>query len=323
MGEPATLRWKVDEWSSYSDRIHLRGWCFDLQTPIVEVAVGFESPAIIRRLTSFGLPSEDVAAAVDPRAGKCRFDEWLELPREAVGRDFKLHFTLAGGGVAQGGSVTASASKDDPYFLCWYHFIDLLGGFKSGKVLEIGSRARSALTYRQFMPPGLTYVGMDILPGPNVDVVGDAHEMEKLFGAGEFVAVFSQSVFEHLAMPWKVALELNRVLIPGGLVFTGTHQTWPVHEEPWDFWRFTRYSWRTLFNAMTGFEIVEVACGQPARIQPMHPNAATRGLPEFSAYLGSASIVRKTADTRLSWPLPTELVAEGHYPKGELLVPPS
>ena len=34
-------------------------------------------------------------------------------------------------------------------------------------------------------------------------------------------------------MPWKVVLELNRVMAEGGLLFTATHHTWPPHELPW------------------------------------------------------------------------------------------
>jgi hypothetical protein len=34
----------------------------------------------------------------------------------------------------------------------------------------------------------------------------------------------------------KVALEMNRIMKTGGLVMLATHQTWPLHEVPWDFW---------------------------------------------------------------------------------------
>jgi hypothetical protein len=131
-------------------------------------------------------------------------------------------------------------------------------------------------------------------------------------------------VFEHLAMPWKVALELNRVLVPGGLVFTQTHQTWPVHEEPWDFWRFSKYSWTPLFNAATGFRVLEAVCGEPARIFAARTNPATRVLQgSRAAWLGSASLVQKIAETSLTWPVPLEVAAHGKYPAGELAAPPS
>jgi hypothetical protein len=318
-----SIRWKIDECSSHFGRLHLRGWCFHATLPITEVEAVFPAPAFIAPLVSFGQLSPDVAASIDPGATRCRFDEWLPVPAGALGRDFSLRFTFADLTTADSGSVLADACIGDPFFVCWDHFVDRLRTLKSGTVLEIGSRARSALTYRALVPANLDYVGMDILPGPNVDVVGDAHELEKMFGRHRFVAAFSRSVFEHLAMPWKIALELNRVLIPGCLVFTGTHQTWPLHEEPWDFWRFSQHSWRTLFNSATGFEVLEAACGEPARIHPVRSNPATHGLPDHPAFLGSASIARKISETAPSWEVSLEEAAHGKYPPGELTQPPS
>jgi SAM-dependent methyltransferase len=225
--------------------------------------------------------------------------------------------------VQQRDSGVADSHIGDPYFACWEHFVALLHTLKSGSVLEIGSRSRSGIDYRGFIPADLSYVGMDILPGPNVDVVGDAHELERLLGRDRFVAAFSRSVFEHLAMPWKVAVELNRVLKPGGIVFTGTHQTWPLHEEPWDFWRFTQHSWTALFNPSTGFEVLETACGEPARIHAVRPNPSTRALQDLPAFLGSASIVRKVSETGLEWPVPLGTAARDSYPPGELARPPT
>ncbi|MDO8540816.1 MAG: methyltransferase domain-containing protein [Opitutaceae bacterium] len=160
------------------------------------------------------------------------------------------------------------------------------------------------------------------MAGPNVDVVGDVHELDEVLGRARFVAVFSFAVFEHLAMPWKVALALNRVLEPGGLVFTATVQTWPVHDEPWDFFRFSRYSWQTMFNTATGFEIVEAVCGEPARVHACRMGPATRKLHLQPAYLGSAAIVRKISETQLTWPVTVAVAAGGNYPKGELSTPP-
>lgn len=316
-----SLAWKVDECAAYFDRLRLRGWCWHHGARIVHVAAVFPSPTPAVPLASFGLPSADVAAAVDPAATHCRFEEWVSAPPAALGRDFALHFTLADGTTLVGESVITNATHDDPYFLCWEHFLTAINGCPRGAILEIGSRARSALTHRDRIPAHLSYVGLDILAGPNVDVVGDAHRLVELFGRTRFVAAFSLSVFEHLAMPWSVALELNRVLAPGGLVYTATHQTWPLHEEPWDFWRFSRHSWQTLFNPATGFEVVEVAAGEPARVHACRTSPATRGLPDCPAYLGSACIARKISETTLSWPVSLEIAARGNYPGGELATP--
>ncbi len=323
MPQSMSLQWKIDECSAYFERLRVRGWCFDSSSPIVRVDVVFSTQTTVMQLVSFGQASPDVAGSIDPNATHCRFDEWLTVPVGALGRDFTLRFTFEKGRTFESGSALENACRGDPYFACWDHFVDQLRTLKAGVVLEIGSRARSAITYRSFIPQQLEYVGMDILPGPNVDLVGDAHELEALFGRHRFVAAFSRSVFEHLAMPWKVALELNKVLRPGGFVFNSSHQTWPLHEEPWDFWRFSTNSWRTIFNAASGFEVQEAVCGEPSRIHAIHSNPATYSLPDSPAYLGSASIVRKIAETSLAWPVELNVASRENYPPGELDRPPS
>lgn len=318
-----SLHWKIDECGAYAGRMRISGWAFQAAPRIAKIEAVFPDPATIVPLVSYGLASPDVAAGVDPAATHARFEEWITVPDAALGYDFALRFTFADGTTATGGSALGNATTGDPYFASFGKFLGLLNSFKHGTVLEIGSRARSALTNRQHIPPHLDYVGLDILPGPNVDVVGDAHRLAELFAGRRFVAAMSFSVFEHLAMPWKVALELNRVLEPGGLVFSQTHHTWPLHEEPWDFWRFSQTSWQTLFNPATGFEVVEAVCGEPARIHACRTNPVTRDLPNFrNAFLGSASIVRKIADTTLTWPVPVEVAARDSYPAGELAKPP-
>ena len=81
---------------------------------------------------------------------------------------------------------------------------------RESRVLEIEARARSGITHRERFSPPAKYVGLDISPGPNVDVVGDAQHLSRVV-TGKFDAVFSVATFEHLLMPWKVVLELNKV----------------------------------------------------------------------------------------------------------------
>lgn len=319
-----SLQWKIDECAAYFDRLKLRGWCWHTDQPIAQLEVTFAATGTIVPVRSFGQPSPDVAAALDARASHCRFDEWIAAPEEALGRDFTLRITLEDGAVIETASALDNARAGDPFFSAFERFRSQLATRPGGRVLEIGSRARSAITRRDWLPGHLEYVGLDLLPGPNVDVVGDAHELSRLFERESFAGIVSFSVFEHLAMPWKVALEMNHVLAPSALVFTQTHHTWVVHEEPWDFWRFSAYSWQPLFNAATGFEVVEAVCGDPARIHPCCATPATRVLQgTTAAFLGSASIVRKISSTSLTWPVPTRIAAAGAYPPGELTAPPA
>src|SRR5207302_1906206 len=114
-------------------------------------------------------------------------------------------------------------------------------------VLEIGSRARSGISRRDRFPAGSKYVGLDIASGPNVDIVGDAHDLST-FIHEPVDFVLSMSTFEHLLMPWKVAIEMSTVMRVGAIAYIESHQAWPLHEEPWDFWRFSANAWQGLFN---------------------------------------------------------------------------
>jgi len=216
-----------------------------------------------------------------------------------------LHIIAPGGGRLKADRFLSTEA------VFWEH----IRGLSSGCVLEVGARARSGITRRDLFPPGLSYVGFDIVAGPNVDVVGDAHELSAYFPAESFDAVFSIAVWEHLVMPWKVSLELNRVLKTGGIAMINTHQAWPSHEEPWDYFRFSEYAWASLFNRATGFEILAAGMGFPGVMAAALalPHHQAEGIEWHYGYLASRCVVRKIAPTSLSWPVATKDVAVGTY----------
>ena len=183
-------------------------------------------------------------------------------------------------------------------------------------VLEIGARAVSDRTSRDLFPPPLRYTGFDLHAGPNVDVVGDAHELTAHLPENAFDGVFSISVFEHLLMPWKVVLEINRVLKPGGIVFVGTHPCWPPHELPWDFWRYQPNAFWALFNASTGFELLATITDTPARILPAGRSLILSGTVKTVCPMSVTVLARKVGphDPRLSWPVTAADATPTLYP---------
>ena len=134
---------------------------------------------------------------------------------------------------------------------------------KEHAILEIGSRNVTGFDHRAGFAQS-DYTGFDIHAGKNVDVVGDAHELSKYFTDKKFDLVFSASTFEHLAMPWVVAAEINKVLKPGGVVFVETHFAYGLHSLPWHFFHFTEQGLRALFAA-TGFKCIETAMSNPIK----------------------------------------------------------
>ncbi len=193
-------------------------------------------------------------------------------------------------------------------------FMKGLEELDGGLVVEVGARARSGRTYLEIVPESMSYLGMDILEGPNVDLVGDAHELSRLIEPGTVDGVFSIATFEHLAMPWKCAVEINKVLKPGGLCFVLSHQTFPLHETPWDFFRFSDSAWRAIFNEATGFEILDVAMGEPAAVAGLAVTPITWNMDRASAYLGSSVLCRKIGEATVDWAVPMHAIERSVYP---------
>jgi hypothetical protein len=137
-------------------------------------------------------------------------------------------------------------------------FIALVNREKDS-VLEVGSRKSSpySVSNRAHFASHVRFVGFDILPGANTDVVGDAHELTGYFPERSLGAAYSLAVLEHLVMPWRFAVELNRVLELGALVYHATHQTWPPHAQPNDFYRYSDEALKFLFGADAGFEVID------------------------------------------------------------------
>jgi SAM-dependent methyltransferase len=239
----------------------------------------------------------------------------VPIPATHLGKRVGLAFELDDGSTVVEWEPGARALQGDAAAELFARFQAELRAHPSGTVLELGARARSGNDYRHVIPGGWSYTGLDVMAGPNVDVVGDAHDLSSVLGDRRFDAVFSVSVFEHLLMPWKVVLEVNAILEPGGLLFIATHQTYPLHDEPWDFWRFSDRAWLSLLNPATGFEIVQTALGEPASVVPVASSSATWNLKAEKSFLLSTVLARKTGDATVEWPVDAQALVASEYPE--------
>lgn len=95
------------------------------------------------------------------------------------------------------------------------------------------------------------YVGIDISPGKNVDIVCPIEDIPKRFQEGAFDLVISTEVLEHIR-DWKTAVgNLKYALKPGGqLLLTTRSYGMPYHGYPQDFWRFEDEDFRAIFSDM-------------------------------------------------------------------------
>lgn len=86
--------------------------------------------------------------------------------------------------------------------------------------------------------------------------MADVHTLSDTLGENKYDAIISCSTLEHIQYPWIAAVEMCRVLKPGGFVFIQTHHTFPIHSYPYDYWRFTEDGLRALFAQQIGFEVM-------------------------------------------------------------------
>lgn len=202
---------------------------------------------------------------------------------------------------ADGTALRAQPAKLGKLDQLIMRFRELVKEKPDGHMIEIGSRARSGNSYRHLFEGLKNYTGLDITDGPNVDVVGDAHRLSKV-AKTKFDFAFSVSVFEHLIMPWVAAYELSLVMKIGGYGYIQSHPAWPLHEVPWDFFRFSEHAWHGLFNSYTGFEIVDCGYQLPAMIAGRTLGGpSVQGLDRQETYLLSGCLIKKTSEPSVDW----------------------
>lgn len=148
-------------------------------------------------------------------------------------------------------------------------FLELAHAKEKPRVLEIGTRqvdSSPGTIRRHWVPNAKEYIGTDFQAGPDVDVVSDIHSLSNTFGENRFDVVISCSVYEHVRNPWLATTEISRILRPGGIVFISTHNAFPLHAHPHDYWRYTRESLAILFGDDAGFNCLQSEYQYPCKI---------------------------------------------------------
>lgn len=140
------------------------------------------------------------------------------------------------------------------------HFEDLirrhLAQYGPAKVLDVGAMSLNGAYRPLFDPQRWAYTGLDLGPGPNVDVVvEDPYDWP--LADESYDLVVSGQVFEHVEFFWLSILEIRRVLKPGGLAFLAVPSRGPQHRHPVDCWRFYPDGHAALAK-WSGLELVEV-----------------------------------------------------------------
>lgn len=149
--------------------------------------------------------------------------------------------------------------KQNNSFLVYHYLIKALSysieKYAFGKVLDVGCGNKP---YRSLFKNNITeYTGCDINQNKfnTVDIICNVLEIP--LPDESFDTVLCTQVIEHVYDHKSLLKEAYRLLKKGGVIILSGPLYWPVHGEPEDFFRFTKYGFRQLLEEC-GFSITEV-----------------------------------------------------------------
>lgn len=127
-----------------------------------------------------------------------------------------------------------------------------------GLLIDIGCGTKQ---YHNVVAPHVKeHIGIDhfktLHDKSNIDVFATAYSLP--FKNNSFDSAICTEVLEHLEEPSKAIRECWRILKPNSIAIYTTPFIWHVHEEPRDFFRYSPYGLKYLFEA-NGFEVIEIS----------------------------------------------------------------
>ena len=133
----------------------------------------------------------------------------------------------------------------------------------AGRILDVGCGTKPYKSLFTFTE----YIGVDIEnPGhdhslEDIDIYYDGKTLP--FDKESFDSVISNQVFEHVFNPPEFLTEIHRVLKPDGKLLLTVPFVWDKHEQPYDFFRFTKYYFRKVKSvslvSRSNFRILQVS----------------------------------------------------------------
>ena len=130
----------------------------------------------------------------------------------------------------------------------------LINRYVQGSVIDLGCGLmpfRDVLIQREVL-----YHSLDLRPRSSaVTCVGDVQHMPLLTASYDSAICFE--VLEHIPHPFQAVREIHRILKPGGVVIFSVPYLSRLHDQPHDYFRFTVYGLRLLFEE-AGFEVLGI-----------------------------------------------------------------
>ena len=141
-----------------------------------------------------------------------------------------------------------------------YHFLvkslsEVFNKYAKGRLLDIGCGNKP---YEKLLTEKIScYTGCDFIQNKfnSVDHICDVTDIP--LPSADFDTCLSTQVIEHVPNPDGLLKEAFRLLKPEGYLILSGPMYWPVHGEPYDYYRFTRFGFEQLLTR-NGFTIIEV-----------------------------------------------------------------
>lgn len=127
--------------------------------------------------------------------------------------------------------------------------------YATGKLLDIGCGNKPYESWTKGRV--LEYIGCDIIQSSSnkVDVLCKANNIS--LESNSFNTVLSTQVIEHVEDHQGLVNEAYRLLKKDGYFILSGPMYWNLHEEPYDFFRFTKHGFKYILEK-AGFEVCEI-----------------------------------------------------------------
>jgi SAM-dependent methyltransferase len=194
--------------------------------------------------------------------------------------------------------------------------------YAKGRLLDIG--CGKAPLYELYRPLVSEVVCVDWCNSPHenryVDVFQDLNDPLEV-SSESFETVILSDVLEHIRNPAALLCEIRRVMTPDAVLILNVPFLYSLHEEPYDFYRYTRYGLEYL-TEVAGLRIValeplggipevlgDIAAKVLAHIPRAGPTASTIVQRFVAIFLNTTRGKKISTKTAANFPLAYTLVA--------------
>jgi len=181
------------------------------------------------------------------------------------------------------------------------------------KVANIGAGGKiGELISATAIKSGFTVTSLDIDPDRSPDILCDitAPNLPK----SSFDVIVISEVLEHVTNPQNAVNGLDYLLKPGGKIILTVPFIFPIHDRPYDYYRYTRFGLEYLFRDMDDVKVVErnswsEAIGVLIARLIMEKSISARLTAPFAVIL---ALIMLPAAIILGWIIKTDFITTGY-----------